>query len=111
MSRITLNLKRAGEQLNSDDLSTPKSLLFDRKKRRSGQYAERHPSFIMTLPLPSFPAAFVNPATGGTEIVFARPSPVGTPLALDERIRSDDTNPDKDNTTTLPTPLHIARTV
>jgi len=86
MSRITLNLKRAGEQLNAD-LSSPKSLLFDRRRRRSRQFSERHPSFIMTLPLPTFPANIVNPASGGTEIVFARPIPLPTPITPDERTR------------------------
>ncbi|KAF8887459.1 hypothetical protein CPB84DRAFT_1786890 [Gymnopilus junonius] len=86
MSRITLNLKRAGEQLNSDTLSSPKSLLFDRMRRRSRQLSERRPSFIMTFPLPAFPATIINSVSGSTEIVFAHPSPLPTPITPDERI-------------------------
>ncbi|KIM36585.1 hypothetical protein M413DRAFT_31621 [Hebeloma cylindrosporum] len=48
MSRITLNLKKAG--LHDDALSSPKSLFFDRNKRRQGSSASSHPPFILRLP-------------------------------------------------------------
>lgn len=51
MSRITLNLKKAGVQLNSTAFSPPKSLLFDRRRRRRRSSAT-YPSYIMSI-LPS----------------------------------------------------------
>jgi len=59
MSRITLNLKKAGVELGSDDLYPPKTFLFDRKRRRrssSAYFPERH-SLIISLPSVPHPAA------------------------------------------------------
>jgi len=84
MSRITLNLKKAGEKMNSDNL--PKSLLFDRRRRpRSLSHNLENPSFTTSLPPPTFPAATLGALIKGNELVFAHPSPMPTPSTLDER--------------------------
>ncbi|KAF8959124.1 hypothetical protein BDZ97DRAFT_1761624 [Flammula alnicola] len=82
MSRITLNLKKAGERLNNDCLSSPKSLLFDRRKRRRRPSSMNYPSLTMSLPTPTLAAAAVN-HIAGTALRFARPIPP-TPNTIDE---------------------------
>uniref|UniRef100_A0A8H8CEY6 Uncharacterized protein n=1 Tax=Psilocybe cubensis TaxID=181762 RepID=A0A8H8CEY6_PSICU len=91
MSRITLNLKKAGEQLSHSDgitSSKPKSLLFDRaRKRRRSSHLLDNPSFtISTLPAPALPTTIISQIgtiTGpGNELVFSHPVP-GTPATMD----------------------------
>jgi len=83
MSRITLNLKKAGEKMNADD--SPKSLLFDRKRRRRSEgYNLEAGTFIMSLPPPTFPAVTLGAQVGGNELVFAHPSPLPTPCSVNE---------------------------
>lgn len=91
MSRITLNLKKAGEEMSHSDgilSSTPKSLLFDRtRKRRRSSYFWENPSFaIASLPTPGFPAAVLShtDAISGprNELVFSHPLP-DTPATMD----------------------------
>jgi len=93
MSRITLNLKKAGHQLsNSEDCFTvPKTLLFDRRKRKRGSSSQDYPSFTMSLAASLPPVAIsMMPGTpsnrGGDTLTFAHPSSENTtPSTLDER--------------------------
>lgn len=86
MSRITLNLKKAGDRLNNDALA-PKSLLFDRDRRRHrrGSSVGVYPSLILSLPpIASVPspcslsAPVAPPPTHGhdrmTMLTFAYPA-------------------------------------
>ncbi|KAF8187770.1 hypothetical protein BJ912DRAFT_969587 [Pholiota molesta] len=74
MSRITLNLKKAGHRLNSTTLPTPKSLLFDRRKRRRRSSATNpYPSFVMSL-LASLPPTAVD-QLASSPLTFAPPIP------------------------------------
>src|SRR6266511_1322038 len=52
MSRITLNLKKAGVQFKSDDLSVPKTLLFDRGRKRSDLFDANLAFNIVSTPPP-----------------------------------------------------------
>ncbi|KJA16276.1 hypothetical protein HYPSUDRAFT_47476, partial [Hypholoma sublateritium FD-334 SS-4] len=76
MSRITLNLKKAGVQLNSNVFSPPKSLLFDRRRRRRRSSTTTYPSFIMSL-LPSIaPGAAVPNSVAGNPLIFPPPASI-----------------------------------
>ncbi|KDR67516.1 hypothetical protein GALMADRAFT_161557 [Galerina marginata CBS 339.88] len=89
MSRITLNLKKAGEEMVSEGPSSPKSLLFDRERRPRGsfQYWD-NPVFTASLP-PIFPSpARIHPICGGNEVAFTGPSP-SAPPDEDDKISSD----------------------
>ncbi|KAF5315251.1 hypothetical protein D9619_007444 [Psilocybe cf. subviscida] len=94
MSRITLNLKKAGQRLNNNDdcLTMPKTLLFDRRKRQRGSSSQDYfPSFTMPLAASLPPIAIsMMPDTSSNRIggglVFAHPgSENTTPGTLDER--------------------------
>jgi hypothetical protein len=94
MSRITLNLKKAGDQLNNseDCLTVPKTLLFDRRKRKRGSSSQDHyPSFTMSLAASFPPVALsmmpdTSPNRIGDVLTFAHPSSENTtPSTLDER--------------------------
>ncbi|KAF8148187.1 hypothetical protein B0H34DRAFT_737244 [Crassisporium funariophilum] len=76
MSRITLNLKKAGHRLNADSLAAPKSLLFDRRRRRQSSSANfwEHSGFNITMP----------PSDQRRSITFAHPLPSENPSPLDE---------------------------
>ncbi|KAF4621789.1 hypothetical protein D9613_012207 [Agrocybe pediades] len=86
MSRITLNLKRAGEEITSDSLPSPKSLLFDRRRRRRSSSGGRnlldHPSFTMSLPSPPPNATFDRETGRRNEVDFGNPEEVCTPSTI-----------------------------
>ncbi|KAF9474587.1 hypothetical protein BDN70DRAFT_936524 [Pholiota conissans] len=83
MSRITLNLKKAGKRLNSDTLSSPKSLLFDRRgKRRRRSSTSFYPSFVMSLSTSLSPAVIDQLA--GSPLTFAPPLTPNTVIELSE---------------------------
>jgi len=52
MSRITLNLKKAGVQFKSDSFSAPKTLLFDRGQKGSNLLDGNLAFNIVSTPLP-----------------------------------------------------------
>ncbi len=80
MSRITLNLKKAGVQLNSNIFSPPKSLLFDRRRRRRRRSSTTtYPSFIMSL-LPSIASITVPNEMAGSLMVLPPPAGTAGPL-------------------------------
>ena len=86
MSRITLNLKKAGVQLNSNVFSPPKSLLFDRQRRRRRSSTTTYPSFIMSL-LPSIASITVPNEMAGSLMVL--PPPAGTEGLLTTPVHDD----------------------
>ncbi|KIM36586.1 hypothetical protein M413DRAFT_31622 [Hebeloma cylindrosporum] len=104
MSRITLNLKKAGDRLHNDALVSPKSILFDRNKRhhRRGSSAGGHPSLILSLhpiaSIPSPPCSPISPPaapppTHGhdriTALTFAHAAEPPRPASLNTSVDSE----------------------
>ncbi|KAF9524115.1 hypothetical protein CPB83DRAFT_861778 [Crepidotus variabilis] len=97
MSRITLNLKKAGHRLNSEELPSPKSLLFDRHRQRSSAPSQWENSVILALPQTPLPSA--NRAGRCTEIKFA-PMPYTSEPDTFDALRTENTP-----TTEIPSPF------
>jgi hypothetical protein len=71
MSRITLNLKKAGVQVKSVNLSTPSTLLFDRRRKRSSKSSNLLDGTFAISILPS-PLPFVGQSSEPREQTIQR---------------------------------------